>query len=699
MTRSRLPARGVGFAARRVMEAPTLRLFVKSPGHDERVYDVEPEREAVVGRDPEAVIPVEDRTLSRRHCRFYLGQDGWRLTDLGSKNGTFLDGELILDDRLRDGDRVEIGETHIAVYLIGDGSANDPHATVDDLVRQSIQGRRRHAAEERRREIKALTHLMELNEKIHGLRDEGRLLEGILDAAIELTGASRGFLLLRHEDHFVVRRARLPQRRDLDDAGAHISVSVARRVILEGRSVLAENASADERFEGNASVANLELRSLVCVPMRGETEALGAIYLDNPYESGTFDGWDVRILESFAGLASIAIRHARQRKEMAVRRREAVRQARRIERLNERLRKALRIRTNALRRAREELAKQADELGLKYTYDQIIGRAPPMQRVLRLVDRVTDLRIPVLICGESGTGKELIARAVHFNGPRRRGRLVSENCGAVPETLMESEFFGYERGAFTGAQRAHPGLFEQAHEGTLFLDEVGEMSPDMQKKFLRVLEEGKVRRLGGKRTLDVDFRLVSATNRDLAELLSTGAFREDLYYRIAGVMIELPPLRERTEDIPLLVAHFLEEFAAAGKGSPRGLRVDAAALDLLQAYAWPGNVRELRNEIQRLVALQAGGEIRPEHVSPRILAYRPPDVSRPPEGGLKALVEDLERRVLRASLLRHGWNKSRAAAELGLSRLGLRKKLERYGLDAEQPAGKVLRPPTGASPT
>jgi two-component system response regulator HupR/HoxA len=358
-----------------------------------------------------------------------------------------------------------------------------------------------------------------------------------------------------------------------------------------------------------------------------------------------------------------------------------VRQARRIERLNERLRKALRIRTNALRRAREDLAKQADEFGLKYSYDQIVGRSPAMRSVLRLVDRVTDLTIPVLIAGESGTGKELIARAVHFNGPRRRGRIVSENCAAVPESLMESEFFGYQRGAFTGANRDHAGLFEQAHEGTLFLDEVGEMSLEMQKKFLRVLEEGEVRRIGGKGPTAVDFRLVSATNRDLTEMLRTGGFREDLYYRIAGVLIELPPLRDRQEDIPGLVVHFLDELAAHGQR----LRLDSAALELLVAYEWPGNVRELRNEVQRMAALQAGGLITPEHLSQRILVYRPADPGQPPEGGLKSMVEDLERRVVRSALMRHGWNKSRAALELGLSRLGLRKKLERYGMDSEQP--------------
>jgi len=661
-----------------------LRLFIKSPGQDERVYDV-PDGDVTIGRDKSVEIPVEDRTLSRRHCRIYLGADGWRVTDLGSRNGTFLNGAPILDDRIEAGETVELGETKITAYFPkGDGTSESlDQADLETILARALRQPKARAASVvgRHREIRALTHLMELNEKINALRDEDRLLEGVLDAAIELTDAGRGFLLLNQEDHFVVRRARLPDHQDLDDPDGSFSVTVAAQVIAEGKSILSEDMQMDDRFDGNASVANLKLRSLVCVPVHGIDGMYGAIYLDNAFEKGQFDGWDVRMLETFASLASIALRNARERREIAMRRREAVRQSRRIERLNERLRKALRIRTNALRQAREDLAKQADEFGLKYSYDQIIGRSPAMRSILRLVDRVTDLTIPVLVVGASGTGKELIARAIHFNGPRRRGRMVSENCGAIPDTLMESEFFGYQRGAFTGANRDHPGLFEQAHEGTLFLDEIGETSFEMQKKFLRVLEEGEVRRLGGKKPISVDFRLVAATNRDLTEMLRSGAFREDLYYRIAGVVIELPALRDRKEDIPPLVAHFLGEGAAPGQD----FRLDPAAMELLVAYEWPGNVRELRNEVQRLMALQSAGVITPEHLSARILAYRPPDPDAVQTGGLKAMVEDLERRVLRAALLRHGWNKSRAAAELGLSRLGLRKKLERYGLDAEQP--------------
>ena len=651
-----------------------LRLFVKVP-LGERVYDLERD-EVVLGRDPVADVRLDDRKLSRRHCRVYRGSDGWHVADLGSRNGTAVNGTLVLDDRLREGDRIEIGRTTLLV-----GFPRAAPAKPAETERPPSTTPVRSEVADLRREVRAMAHLMALNSKIGEVEDEDALLDAILDAAIELLEAGRGFLLLAAEDHVVVRRARRHGGVHLEDPAASISISVVHAAIREDRGVLTEDAGTDERFEAMDSVLNLKLRSVVCVPMRFQGRVLGAIYVDDADRPGAFGSRDVRLLEAFAGQAAVALEHCRQRREAAERRREAVRQARRIERLNDRLRRVLRKRTTALRRAREDLAKQADELGLKYRYDQIVGRSPAMKNVLRLVDRVTDLTLPVLVVGESGTGKELVARAIHFNGSRRRARIVGENCGAVPEALMESEFFGYVRGAFTGAVRDHPGLFEQANKGTLFLDEVGEMSADLQKKFLRVLEEGEVRRVGAKTSVAVDVRIVSATNRDLSGLLKAGTFREDLYYRLAGVVIELPPLRDRREDVEPLLHHFLAEAGTAGTAP----RIEPAALDLLVAYDWPGNVRELRNEVRRFMALCDGAAIGPEHLSSRITSYRPPDPDRLPGRGMKPMVEDLERRLLRSALQRHAWNKSRAAVELGLSRLGLRKKLERYGLDAEEP--------------
>ncbi|MEW6745292.1 MAG: sigma-54 dependent transcriptional regulator [Planctomycetota bacterium] len=239
-------------------------------------------------------------------------------------------------------------------------------------------------------------------------------------------------------------------------------------------------------------------------------------------------------------------------------------------------------------------------------YAGIIGDSPAMLRVFGLIDRVAPSKVPVLIQGESGTGKELIARAIHEQSPQRQNRYITENCAAVPETLLESELFGYKKGAFTGAERDRKGLFEVAHKGTLFLDEVGDMSLSMQKKLLRVLQDGEIRPVGSGTTVHVDVRLISASNKLLRDLVDRGLFREDLYYRLNTVTIELPPLRDRREDIPTLVEFFLKRVAGEMGIAPPPLT--SAALERLQAYRWPGNVRELENELRRCLALLETGK-------------------------------------------------------------------------------------------
>jgi transcriptional regulator with GAF, ATPase, and Fis domain len=302
-----------------------------------------------------------------------------------------------------------------------------------------------------------------------------------------------------------------------------------------------------------------------------------------------------------------------------------------------------------------------------------------MVELFRLLDRVTDTSLPVVVQGESGTGKELVARAIHFNGPRRERPFVSENCAAIPETLLESTLFGYVRGAFTGADRDTRGLFAVADGGTLFLDEVAEMSPAMQGKLLRVLQDGEFRRVGGERAQKVDVRIVVATNKDLGRMVSEGKFRQDLFFRLSVVRLTLPPLRERREDVPLLVDAFLQRFVAAG-GSAKS--VEPAALARLSNYRWPGNVRELENEIQRAAAF-AGARITVGDLSPHVAAGA--EGAQAEEGGpdslmLRPRIERLERTLIREALTQFGGNQTKAADALGLSRFGLQKKLRRYGI-------------------
>ncbi|HEV2764171.1 MAG TPA: sigma-54 dependent transcriptional regulator [Pyrinomonadaceae bacterium] len=314
--------------------------------------------------------------------------------------------------------------------------------------------------------------------------------------------------------------------------------------------------------------------------------------------------------------------------------------------------------------------------------DQLIGRSPRMQEVYRMIETVAGVQSTVLITGESGTGKEMVARAIHNLSPRADKPFMPVNCGAFTETLLESELFGYVRGAFTGATANRKGLFEAADKGTLFLDEIGEMSPTMQVKLLRVLQERKVRPVGGHEEIATDTRVIAATNRDLASMVKQGSFREDLYYRISVIPIELPPLREKREDIPDLVEHFVQKFC---QQTGRALSVSQKATELLESYSWPGNVRELEHTIERAVALERTDTIQPESLPQQVTNYSPARAAvgfeLPDEGlNLTAHLDHLEKSYLLEALRRTGGNQTRAAEILHLSVRSLRHLLDKHGI-------------------
>lgn len=317
------------------------------------------------------------------------------------------------------------------------------------------------------------------------------------------------------------------------------------------------------------------------------------------------------------------------------------------------------------------------------------GDNSPINDVCERIKNIGTYDISVLINGESGTGKELAARALHYSSPRWDKPFVVENCGALPDELLESELFGYKKGAFTGAVEDRIGLFERASGGTVFLDEIGEVSPAFQVKLLRVLQEGEVRPLGSGRTRKVDLRVIAATNKNLEDEVRAGRFREDLYYRLAAVTITMPPLRERRSDIPVLAQALLEKATNILGKPAEGFTEETLAC--MQRYHWPGNVRELQNEVQQMLVLGREKNLGAELLSPRVLRAAPQedeaelDLLCGLDGSLKDRVESLEARILRETLIRHRWNKSRAARELGLSRVGLRSKLERYGLEKDVP--------------
>ena len=325
------------------------------------------------------------------------------------------------------------------------------------------------------------------------------------------------------------------------------------------------------------------------------------------------------------------------------------------------------------------------EITKREIHTQIIGTSPAIQKIFGDIERISTSDITALIIGETGTGKELIAQAIHKSSPRKEKKFVVQDCGSIPDNLLESELFGHKKGSFTGAVSDKRGLLEVADGGTIFLDEIGEMSPAMQVRFLRFLQEGEIRPVGSETIKKVDVRVISATHRNLANEIEGGNFRSDLYYRISTYPISLPPLRLRREDIPLLAAHFLAVCNRRNQGTNK--RLSREAINLLLLYDFPGNVRELQNEIERSAAMASTSDlILPEHISERIREahYTNPASGVPllkRKGKLTEMVAELEREVIEKTLIHCSGNKTKTASNLGLSRLGLRKKMIRYGLE------------------
>jgi two-component system response regulator HupR/HoxA len=355
-----------------------------------------------------------------------------------------------------------------------------------------------------------------------------------------------------------------------------------------------------------------------------------------------------------------------------------------LHRKNERLSIELKLQPKTLK---EAIDVQREALQAHFSWDTIIHSPNScMNNICATVKQISPYDVNVLIMGESGTGKELCARALHYNSLRQKEPFVAENCGALPDELLESELFGHKRGAFTGAIEDRIGLFESAHGGTIFLDEIGETTPAFQLKLLRVLQEKEVRPLGVNKKRPIDVRIIAATNRNLEEDVREGRFREDLYYRLATFTVQLPALRDRLEDIPFLASDILTKTQAE-----LGKKVDGfsrEAIECMQKYQWPGNVRELENEIKRMLVLSQRSTLGAELMSPHVLRAIPDEmrqdmklVASEPQGKLKDRIELLETHIIKETLVRHRWNKTRAADELGLSRVGLRSKLDRYGLE------------------
>ncbi len=417
--------------------------------------------------------------------------------------------------------------------------------------------------------------------------DIDKILNRSVEVALELTGAERGYLILVEDGKTDLKAARRADGRPMSKRGLKTSRAIAITVAESGRTILSSDANNDENLRLIIGSLKTPLCSVLCVPLTSASKTLGAMYLDNRYQTDAFTPDDLRLIESFADQATVAIENARLHEELA--------------KLNVRLEKRLQERTHELK----TLLAERDSMTERTGFGDLTGRSKAMQDIYHLIEKVADLNLSILIQGESGTGKELAARAIHFTGKRKNKPFIAENCAALPEALLESELFGYVKGAFTGADRDKKGLFELAHGGTLFLDEVGDMSPGMQAKLLRVLQEGRFRPLGGKEMRQVDVRILAASNKDLAALVRDGVFREDLFYRLNVMNMIIPPLRDRKVDIPLLVEALSTDIARREKRKP--LKFSVGALRTLMMHDWPGNVRELRNVIEKAYVIASGG--------------------------------------------------------------------------------------------
>ena len=512
--------------------------------------------------------------------------------------------------------------------------------------------------------------LLDINKRLNSSLKTSEILERTMDTAIQLTGAERGFILLTRDgegsERLHVAVARNLDQEQLDRSHLKFSRAIAEQVVGDGMPVITANAQTDSRFSQNESVHAMQLQSVVCVPVLSPSGTLGALYLDNRFQPGRFRQADIDLLLAFSDQVAIALLNARLHDELRARNRELQRERRRVEQLAA-------GQAAEIERLNEQMRKAGPPLDQRYDYRGIVGSSPALRRVFALLDRVIETDLPILIQGESGTGKELFARAIHRNNQQRHGPIVSVNCAALPETLLESELFGYERGAFTGADRTREGLFVTACSGSLFLDEVAEMPLPMQVKLLRALQEREVRPLGSHKVIPIDIRLVCATNRRLQHEVEQGRFRADLYYRIAGVEVTLPPLRERAEDIPVLV-HHLVAAAAERMGRPPA-DITPAALRKLAAFRWPGNVRQLENAVTKALVMCERDRITAVDIE------LPDDGAPAMEGMDRAAFEEQEAERIAEALAANRWNVAKVSRLLAIPRPTLYRKLRRYGLN------------------
>ncbi len=484
-------------------------------------------------------------------------------------------------------------------------------------------------------------HLKEISTWVSSVQDLDQLLELIIESAARVVQAKAASLLMVEKQtktlYFQVATGDKSEK--VKEYRVKMGQGIAGHVAETGEPLLIADVANDPRWYKEISESiRFKTRSIACVPLKLHDETIGVVQIIDKLDGRPFEETDTALLDEFASLAAKAIGHARN-----------------------------------IQDAKREIRDLKEELHIRH---QLIGESQALEKVIADGLKVANSKASALILGESGTGKELLARLIHRTGPRKEKPLVVLNCAAMPETLLEDELFGHEKGAFTGAVGKKIGKFEVAHEGTLFLDEIGEMTPGMQAKLLRVLQEGNFYRVGGNIPISVDVRVLSATNKKLDEEVAASRFREDLYYRLNVVQINMPTLRERLEDIPLLAEHFLNIFKE--EMVMPNLTISKAAMDKMVQYNWPGNIRELRNAIERAVVMGNGKEILPEDLP--ISSVRPNYPGLQVGLTLEEALNQFKREFIVLNLRHTGGNRSKAAKVMDIQRTYLSRLISKFDL-------------------
>jgi len=608
-----------------------------------------PSGEATLGRDPTNAVAVADASVSRKHCLLRQEEDGrFQIKDLASRNGTQVNGVAVKEQWLRHGDQIATGDS-VFLFLAEDEDQAVLASRVEfDDSQPTAETKLIHPREalylqpdRLLRELPAkspvarnLNALLKISRIVHAIRGLEELQAQLLDLVFEVVPAGRGAILLAEsadqEFNCLYARTREAGQPQL----VRVSRTIARQVMKENVAIL----GVDGSLRDVESLAESEVRSLLCVPLTVFQRVIGCIYLDSTKVANRFQEDHLQLMAAIAGISAVALDNAR--------------------------------RTQWLEEENQRLTSEVRQ------EQSLVGEGARMKEIFQFLARVAPTESTVLIEGESGTGKELAARALHRNSHRGNKPFVAINCAAIPETLLESDLFGHERGAFTGAAVLKKGRLEVADGGVVFLDEIGELAPALQVKLLRVLQEREFERVGGTHPIKVDIRLIAATNRELTEAVRKGQFRQDLYYRLAVVRLTMPPLRERREDIPMLTRHFLQKYAKRSKVKPKP--VSREAMSALVHYEWPGNVRELENAIERALVMGSSDAVLLEDLPESLLEQESPAELH--EGKYHASVKELKKQLIADAVEQTHGNYVEAAGILGVHANYLHRLIRNLGL-------------------